>query len=118
MRTACEDIRSSLSGNTHVLDLLDEGILPFEDHKKQLSTFLGRRPLVDVVDHAGLGTEGEAALPPPGPSLAWAAGEERAVRDRRPRRSSWRDRAKRRHPAAGRGTPARARDGLLSNTQK
>lgn len=46
-----------IGGNTHILDFLDERIFPLKDHKKQLSTFFGRWPLVNVVNHAGLGRE-------------------------------------------------------------
>lgn len=45
------------SSSTYILDFLDEGILPFKDHKEQLSTLLGCRPLVNIIDHAGLGAE-------------------------------------------------------------
>lgn len=47
----------SILDNTHILHFLDERIFPFKDHKEQLGTFLGGRPLVNVVDHTCLGAE-------------------------------------------------------------
>lgn len=43
--------------NTHILHFLDERVFPLKDHKEQLGTSFGGRPLVDVVDHTRLGTE-------------------------------------------------------------
>ena len=65
-------------GDTHILDFLDERIFPFKDHKKQLSTFLGSRSLVNVVNHTGLGTEERKQCYCLCAALARAAGEDRA----------------------------------------
>lgn len=67
MKAACKGEPECLGAGmnrTHVLDFLDERIFPFKDHEKQLRALFSGGPLVDVVNHTRLGTEGTGQCHP------------------------------------------------------